>query len=157
MWLTANTVTSQSNVRSFAGHNAAKEEAMRSSEPTSHGTARALAKTRPGAIRTPAGPTLRRAATIAAVLMLMTVESVAARQPDAGQSSGLAASHASRMMEQADARAHPSAHRSHRKIAGPVHARSRKHVARVRAGLPQANEARRYDRPGSYFLHGTRF
>jgi hypothetical protein len=146
MWLTTNTVPSQSDVRSFAGHDAVKEETMISSEPTTDATARALPKARLGATRTPASPALRRVAGLAAVLMLMTVESVAARQP-----------HATRMMEQADARAHPSAHRSQRKMAGPLHAQSRKHAARVRAGSPQTNAARNYDRPGSYFLHGTRF
>ena len=130
-----------------------------SSERTTAGTARTLAMARLGAIPNPTGLMLQPVAAIAISLMLMTVEGAAARQPDAGRSSGpvAAVSHDSRMIERAYGQTHPSANRGHRNMARPAHARLRKYAAKERAASPQTIMVRRHDRPGSYFLHGARF
>jgi hypothetical protein len=92
------------------------------------------------------------------VLMLMTVEAVAG-QSDAGRSPGLvaASSDDSRMIEGTYAQTRRSTARIHRRIAVPEHGRLRGHSAQVRAGSPRTIVVHRYDRPGSYFLHGARF
>jgi len=132
---------------------------MISSETTIGATARSPAKAGLGAVRTSTGPALRRAAEIAALLMLMlmTIETADARQPELGRSSGPAASPDSRMVEQAFARAHPSARSNHRKMTRPSHGRIRAHMSKMRDNPAKTSAARKYDRPGSYFLHGARF
>jgi len=118
------------------------------------------------AIANSAGLTLQSLAAIVVSLLLalMTVEGVAARQPDAGRSSGPAAASSQdpRMIERAYG-THLSANRSHRKMVRPVHPRLRMHASKgtqpskVGAELSQTSVVRRYDRPSSYFLHGARF
>jgi len=145
----------------------AKDRAMTVSERTMAETARMPVVARPGmipdagSIRTPAGTTLQALAAIAMslLLLLMTLEGVAARKPGTARSSGLAAASPqdSRMMQQSDTRAQYSTHRSHRKMVRPAPARHRAHASKMRDNPAKTSVARRYDRPGSYFLHGTRF